>query len=105
MSNSITPIEVKAFRIDKQNDPDPIFVFIENYTPGQGQITIRQYDLVVTTYWGNMSGESVEEFFLAANPGYLSQRLAGGKRTKREAIQIANLVTVVREALKEPSNV
>lgn len=80
---------------------DPITVFIENYQPGQGRITVRCWGTAWTSYWGAMSDKSVEEFVASADIGYLVSNLTRSDRkpTKQETAWLTKIMTVVREQL------
>lgn len=57
---------------------DPIEVILKNYEPGRGEITIKCYGKAWTSFWGSMSGKSVEEFFISCDEFYLIKNLAPG---------------------------
>ena len=57
---------------------DPVTIHLQNFEPGKGRITIGCYDKSWTAYWGGMSGDPVEAFFIRCNPGYLIGNLAPG---------------------------
>ena len=54
---------------------DEITVYLEDYDPGQGKITITCYGKSWTAFWGSM-GETIEKFFLRVDNGYLSKNLS-----------------------------
>jgi hypothetical protein len=55
---------------------DPITVFIEDFEPGKGKITISIYGQSWTSYWGGMSGQDVATFINWCNADYLAGCLA-----------------------------
>lgn len=57
---------------------DPVKVMIENIKPGVGNITITCFGKSWTSYWGAMSGMTIQEFFLSCNNSYLINCLDRG---------------------------
>jgi len=55
---------------------DPITLFLENFKPGEGKITINCYTSSWTAYWGSMSGRTIEQFFADENEHYLAKNLS-----------------------------
>lgn len=55
---------------------DPISVFLEDYEPGKGKITISCYDKSWHSYWGGMSGRSISDFFLSCDNYYITKNLS-----------------------------
>jgi hypothetical protein len=55
---------------------DPVTVYTENYEPGKGKITIECYGQTWSSYWGAMSGDTVEEFFCRCDEHYLANKLS-----------------------------
>lgn len=55
---------------------DPVTVFLENYAPGRGKITIECYGESWTAFWGGMSGNTVEVFFCRCDENYLANKLS-----------------------------
>jgi len=56
----------------KNPELDLITVFLEDFEPGKGKITIVCFGKAWTAYWGGMSGETVAEFFCSCDTSYLS---------------------------------
>ena len=63
---------------------DPIDVFIVNYAPGKGRMTIRCWDRAWTCAWFAMRGLTVEQFFLEADEDYIISNLMGGLHGMRK---------------------
>lgn len=55
---------------------DPVTVFLEDFEPGKGKITISCYGQSWSSYWGGMSGDDVATFFCRCEPCYLIGNLA-----------------------------
>lgn len=67
---------VTMIRISELRNLDPIRVSLDNIEPGKGRITIECYGEAWSSWWGAMSGLSVEEFFVGCDNDYLIQNLA-----------------------------
>lgn len=83
---------------------DPIRVYIEDYEPGKGRITISCYDAAWVGYWGAMSGKSIAEFFTSNDAGYLAGNLSSAaslSRAKHNEKYLIRVIEAVREALRE----
>ena len=50
---------------------DPLTVFLENFAPGRGGITIKCAGKSWSTGWGAMGGRTVEQFFVSCDDDYL----------------------------------
>lgn len=57
---------------------DPVKVMIENIQPGVGNITITCFGKSWTSFWGAMSGMTIQDFFLSCNNPYLINCLDRG---------------------------
>jgi len=83
---------------------DPIRVYLENYEPGRGRITISCYDRAWVGYWGAMSSRSIEKFFVSCDPEYLRGNLmcgAGLARAKCHEAYALRVIEAVQAALRE----
>ena len=63
---------------------DPVTIVLENYEPGKGKIIIECYGKSWSSYWGGMSGDSVEVFFCRCDEHYLAKNLAPGLNSTKE---------------------
>ena len=54
---------------------DPITVFCENHGDRRGEITVKIYGEVWTTYFGSMGYETIQEFVLKANNSYMHNKM------------------------------
>lgn len=83
---------------------DPIRVYIEDYEPGKGRITISCYDAAWVGYWGGMSGRSISKFFIDCDAGYLSGNLSSAsslRRTKNTEAYLIRIIEAVQHGLRE----
>lgn len=69
---SIKTSMVSCIRIPATDDLDPITVYLENYEPGKGKITIESWGKAWSSAWPAMSVRSVEQFFVDAGVPYLA---------------------------------
>ncbi|SEG21677.1 hypothetical protein [Marinobacterium lutimaris] len=67
---------VRKLMITEIEALDPISVIIENHEPGKGKIIIECYGDAWSSYWGAMSGQSIEQFFLRCDEHYLANKLS-----------------------------
>ena len=63
-------------RLSELDCLDPITVFLENYEPGRGKITIECFGKSWSSAWPAMGRRSVEAFFVHCNNGYLASNLS-----------------------------
>lgn len=54
---------------------DPVTVYVTNYNPGQGKIVIECYGESWANYWGGMSGQKLQKFFIGCNNDYILHKL------------------------------
>lgn len=83
---------------------DPIRVYIEDYEPGKGRITISCYDAAWVGYWGGMSGKSIAEFFTNCDADYLAGNLSSAaslSHANHNKKYLIRVIEAVREALRE----
>lgn len=109
---------VKRLEITEVPRLDPIRIYLEDYDPGRGRITISCYDAAWVGYWGGMGGRSIAEFFVDCDAEYLAGNLSCAATLSRaphnrsylirvvEAVQQAlRDAAVVEEAVQEPAHV
>jgi hypothetical protein len=75
--------QVKLTDIMGSHSLDPIDIVLENFEPGKGRITIRCWGRAWTSYWGAMSGRSIDQFFCSCDEHYLAGCLASGLHEDR----------------------
>ncbi|MDC5753598.1 hypothetical protein [Vibrio europaeus] len=68
-----TAIKLKLTDLDNL---DPITVFVEDLSQGEGKITIECYGKSWSSYWGAMGGRTLSAFFVSCNDEYLVNNLA-----------------------------
>lgn len=103
----ITKKPLEMLVIEDLPSLDPVRVVLENFEPGQGRIIIVCYDAAWVGYWGAMSGDTIQDFFVRCDAGYLSQNLScasglsRGERHKAYLIRIIEAVQAALRSLKE----
>jgi len=70
---------------------DPIRVITEDYGPGQGRIIVSCYDAAWTAYWGAMGNNTVRQFVMKCDTGYIADNLIRSMETAKGAIRLAYL--------------
>jgi hypothetical protein len=99
----ITAKPVEMLVIEDLPRLDPIRVVLENFDPGKGRIIIVCYDAAWVSYWGAMSGKSVQEFFVRSDAGYLASNLMSAStlsRAKHHETYLVRIIAAVQEALR-----
>ncbi|WP_417447222.1 hypothetical protein [Kangiella sp.] len=67
---------VRKIKISEVHGIDPIHVFLEDFEPGKGKITISCYDKSWHSYWGGMSDRTIDQFFISCDNHYLAKNLS-----------------------------
>lgn len=83
---------------------DPITVFLQDFEPGRGRITVECYGKAWSAFFGAMgNGKSIREFVVAVPPEYLADKLwdIDKKPTKKAEDYLLRIVTAVVAAVKE----
>lgn len=70
-----TKTSTETYLITEAPALDPISVYVTNHKPGQGKITIDCYGQAWTAYWGGMSGDTLQKFFVSANNAYIAGKM------------------------------
>lgn len=99
----ITKKPLEMLVIEDLPNLDPVRVVLENFEPGKGRIIIVCYDAAWVGYWGAMGGDTVQDFFIRCDAGYLSQNLssaAGLSRDKRHQLYLIRIIEAVQAALR-----
>jgi len=60
---------------------DPVSVYLEDFGPRKGKITISCHDRSWNSYWGGMGDRTIDKFFLSCDNGYLAKNLSNIKST------------------------
>lgn len=100
----ITPVAVEASLITEVAGLDGINAYWADVGPGKGYVTITCYGSAWTAYFGAMGGDTIREFFLRADTGYLATKLGITpqlKQTKRDNAYLSKIIDAVRESLRE----
>lgn len=91
----ITTKPLEMIVIEDLPNLDPVRVVLENFEPGKGRIIIVCYDAAWVSYWGAMSGDSVQDFFIRCNSDYLADNLSCASSLSRNARHRYYLIRVV----------
>jgi len=70
--------KVTKIKLTEVDSLDAVTVFLDDFEPGRGKITIECYCDTWCSYWGAMSGDTVSQFFQRANNDYLINCLSRG---------------------------
>ncbi|MGQ5522957.1 hypothetical protein ACUHMQ_06805 [Chitinimonas sp. PSY-7] len=77
--STVTKLRIVGAQVDAGWKLDPITVYIENFQPGQGKITIECFGDAWSNYWGAMGGDrNLEQFFIGCDSDYLARKLKLG---------------------------
>lgn len=100
--------KVSALEITEAPNLDPIRVYVENYAPGKGRITISCYTRAWVGYWGAMgNGATIQEFFLRCDPDYLAGNMlcgSGLQQAERHRTYLKRIIVAVQDAFREVSH-
>ncbi len=83
---------------------DPIRVYLENYEPGKGRITISCSVAAWVGYWGAMGDRTVEKFFIDCDAEYLAGNLGCASALSRASCHrnyLVRVIEAVQQALRE----
>lgn len=101
----IEQTNVRMLTITEHAKLDPVDVFIVNYGPGKGRLTIRCWDRAWTCAWFATGGQTIEQFVLDSHPTYVLSNLnREGLRAdvrKREEPYLLRIIGAVQDALRE----
>lgn len=67
---------VVRLRLTELERLDPVTVFLEDFEPRKGKITIECYGKSWSSYWGGMGDSTIAEFFVGCNDSYLAKNLS-----------------------------
>lgn len=82
---------------------DPVTAFLQDFTPGQGQLTLVCWGRAWSHYWGAMgNGSNLRRFLLDASTGYLVGKLMlpYDVMLKRAELREERWLSQIVEALK-----
>ncbi len=80
---------------------DPVTVFIEDFEPGKGRITMCCYGQSWTSYWGGMSGDDIATFFCRAPDDYLVDNLSKVKARASDRKYLLKIINAVKGAFTQ----
>ena len=83
----ITETVTRTIKLTEVDRLDPITVHLENYEPGKGKIGIECCGKSWSAYWGGMSGDPVEQFFIRCNAHYIIGNLAPGMQSRKPSLE------------------
>lgn len=92
MDFEITEKQVTAITIPKTKSLDPVTVFLEDFSPRVGRITIICYSKVWAYMWGGMGDSTIAEFVLSCDNHYLAKNLLQGNTTETDLDEIERRV-------------
>ena len=99
---------VTRIELTEVKNLDPIRVYIEDYEPGKGRITISCYTRAWVGYWGAMGATNIAGFFLQCDPQYLAGNMLCGvglSHAKHNEKYLVRIIEAVQAALREASHV
>lgn len=76
MKMKIEEAKIKRLRITDVTGLDPITVYLEDFEPRKGKITIECYGESWSSYWGGMGDQTIQEFFMNGYEDYLAGNLS-----------------------------
>ena len=94
----ITETVTRTIKLTELESLDPITIHLENFEPGKGRIHIQCYSKAWAAYWGGMSGDPVEAFFIRCHPQYLIGNLAPGLQSRQTSLD--GLTDKVKEEIR-----
>lgn len=95
---------VERIEITEAPRLDPIRVYLEDYEPGKGRITISCYDAAWVGYWGGVGKSTIAEFFIGCHAEYLAGNLSsarGLKKNRSDQAYLIRVIEAVQHALKQ----
>jgi len=72
--------QIEAYILTDLDRLDPVTVYVTNYKPGSGRIVIECFGSAWASYWGGMSGMTLQEFFISSENDYLLNNLIKNTR-------------------------
>ena len=103
---NITDTTVQLLTITDVPGLDTIRVYLEDYEPGRGRITISCYGRAWTAYWGGMYQATLKQFVPSCGADYIRDNLVRGmeqrmaRTLKAENAYLLRVVEAVQEALR-----
>lgn len=108
MSDTLKVVHIPRQRhTEQQGELDPVTAFLEDFAPGQGQLTLVCWGRAWSHYWGAMGDGDLRWFILGCSTGYLVEKLMLPydvmlKRSeKREEKRLSQIVEALKVQLKD----
>lgn len=105
--NTLTVVNIPRQRhTEHQGELDPVTAFLEDFTRGQGQLTLVCWGRAWSHYWGAMGNCELRGFILACSTGYLVGKLMLPydvmlkRAEKREERWLSQIVEALKVQLK-----
>lgn len=92
---------VRITGIEASHSLDPIRVTLDDIEPGKGRITIECWGKAWASYWGGMGSQTIAQFFVGCNNGYLIDNLAYGQQLERTRYSADALVKLAEKTICE----
>ncbi len=103
----IDTTQVRAFTIHGAPALDPITVFLEDWRPGAGRITVVCWGRSWSASWGAMGDRTVEQFVAACGEGYVADNLENDQHRMLKQYRgtdrnyLLRIVRAVQQAIRE----
>ena len=68
--------EVRCIRLVGCKALDPVTIYLEDFEPGKGMITMFCYGKAWTRYWGGMGNSNIADFFCGCDEHYIAKNLS-----------------------------
>lgn len=95
----IEPITVTALQITEAQSLDPIRVFLQDFAPSQGQITIECFGQAWSACFIGMGKNDIRSFFVRCDANYIAAKLAHERLTGPKTAYLIRIIETVQEAL------
>lgn len=79
---------------------DPVTVFLEDFGPGQGKLTVECFGDAWSQYWGSMGAGDLISFLASANVEYIAMKLFSSDLS-REVVDYEKIAADIGEDLVE----
>ena len=99
---TVTPVNVRAFEVTGAEALDPITVFLQDFGPGRGRITVECYGSAWTAYFGAMGDtKGIQGFVRDAGLDYLVNKFHAPtlKGRKRDEAYLRRILGAVQDVL------
>lgn len=73
---TIEKSKVRCIRLIGCQALDPVTIYLEDFEPGKGMITMLCYGKAWTSYWGGMGTDNIAQFFCGCDEHYIAKNLS-----------------------------